>query len=90
MDEFIDSQVIETKSCDMGQVDKEVLRTSLMNLVQQKSCWGKKAAVEMDVTGITPVKSFHCRWETYMEKRTTSWKERPFDNRAVLFMILFD
>ena len=84
MDELVESQVIKTESCEMGQMDNDILRAALMNLVQQDCCWGKKAATEMEIRGVTPVNSFHCRWETYMEKRTTSWEERPFDNRAVL------
>ncbi|KAK8807582.1 hypothetical protein WA171_000536 [Blastocystis sp. BT1] len=77
------SQVIETQSCEMENMDNDILRASLMNLVQEKSCWGKKAATDMEIRGVAPVNSFHCRWETYMEKRTTSWEQRPFDNRAV-------
>ena len=68
----------------MENMDNDILRASLMNLVQEKSCWGKKAATDMEIRGVAPVNSFHCRWETYMEKRTTSWEQRPFDNRAVL------
>ena len=33
--------------------------------------------------------SYHCKWETYMEKRSTSYKKRPYNGEAVCMFTSF-
>ena len=79
----IGSEAIETKMWDDNEITKEELRNALLNLVQENCCWGKRAAVNMEVSGITSVNSFHCQWITYMESREVSYRIRPYDYGAV-------
>ena len=79
--------MIQTNQMSNANLSDEDMRRSLQELVASNCCWGKKPAANMSISGVTTMNSYHCMWETYMEKRSTSYETRPYDGKAVWLRI---
>lgn len=79
--------MIRTAQVASANMSENDLRVSLQTLVASNCCWGKKPAAEMSISNVNPMNSYHCMWESFMEKRSTSYKSRPYKGDGVVFSL---
>ena len=75
------------------KITSEDIRDALAKMVSKKLFWGKGAMKKMDITVVMCVclfesqdnlwNCYYCQWETFSEKRDSTWKSHPFTRRAV-------
>lgn len=62
---------------DISNMTEPEVRDAMLRYVKENCCYGKGAAIDMKYDKVHPDTGYHYTLETYGEKRTTSWQEKP-------------